>query len=385
MLTAAIVLPAQARADCGVTAPEVGWQLAVHLSHSYCLTVTPADVSPNGGGEVLVVQSTKGTPATGLTRVEYPTRSAGWSDQWKSVALARADNWVSVDLGARGNLAVHFYPRRTAPLPPRGGCAGQVGRQLLGVWKGTITFTGEHRYATVHTRSTPGTVVLNPGRASDPNCGQVVTVGPTDIPGPFSLTTLTIEAAHAGSTDLFDAYMAQGVSTVEFKADAARRSHESGCSVERLAPASDLTPSSDLDWNAQTAPSSATLAPPAPFTGAGRYANGTLTGTISFYCPKRAALRSRAESNAGKLVLLLRKPGACGFDPTGALSSGPRPPAPAAIAEEIAPRSLSQTSKSRRLEGAALQAPTAPARLTVILRSSQHEHLPIRVVHLQRG
>lgn len=285
MLTAAIVLPAQARADCGVTAPEVGWQLAVHLSHSYCLTVTPADVSPNGGGEVLVVQSTKGTPATGLTRVEYPTRSAGWSDQWKSVALARADNWVSVDLGARGNLAVHFYPRRTAPLPPRGGCAGQVGRQLLGVWKGTITFTGEHRYATVHTRSTPGTVVLNPGRASDPNCGQVVTVGPTDIPGPFSLTTLTIEAAHAGSSDLFDAYMAQGVSTVEFKADAARRSHESGCSVERLAPASDLTPSSDLDWNAQTAPSSATLAPPAPFTGAGRYANGTLTGTISFYCP----------------------------------------------------------------------------------------------------
>ena len=187
LLTAAIVLPAQARADCGVTAPEVGWQLAVHLSHSYCLTVTPADVSPKGGGEVLVVQSTKGTPATGLTRVEYPTRSAGWSDQWKSVGLARADNWVSVDLGTRGNLAVHFYPRRTAPLPPRGGCAGQVGRQLLGVWKGTITFTGEHRYATVHTRATPGTVVLNPGRASDPNCGQVVTVGPTDIPGPFSL------------------------------------------------------------------------------------------------------------------------------------------------------------------------------------------------------
>ena len=55
--------------------------------------------------------------------------------------------------------------------------------------------------------------------------------------------------------------------------------------VERLAPASDLTPSSDLDWNAQTAPSSATLAPPALRPGAGRYANGTLTGTISFYCP----------------------------------------------------------------------------------------------------
>ena len=177
-----------------------------------------------------------------------------------------ADNWVSLDLGARGKVAVHFYPRRTAPLPPRGGYAGQDGRQLLGVWKGTITFTGEHRYATVHTRVTPGTVVLNPGLASDPNCGQVVTVGPTDIPGPFFLTTLTMEAAHAGSTDLFDAYMAQGVSTVEFKADATRRAHESGCSVERLAPAGDLTPSSDLDWNAQTAPSSATLTPPAPFT-----------------------------------------------------------------------------------------------------------------------
>ena len=80
---------------------------------------------------------------------------------------------------------------------------------------------------------------------------------------------------------LFDAYMVEGVSTVEFKAQATLNARESSCSVERLAPASDFTASSDLDWNASTAPSSATLTPPAPFRGVGHYAHGT----ISFFCP----------------------------------------------------------------------------------------------------
>lgn len=283
LLAAAIAFPAQARAACGVSAPDVGWQLAVHLSHGYCLTLTPADASPTGGGQLLIVQTTKGTLTTGLTRVEYRPRSVSWSDQWKSLALARADNGVSLDLGALGEVAVKFYPRRTAPLPPGGGCPGQAGRQLLGVWKGTIAFTGEHRYATVRTHEAPGTVILKPASRTDPNCGQPTTVGPTDIPGPFLGSTLTLEVAHG--IDLFDAYMAQGASIVEFKAQATLHTHVSGCSVERLAPAGDVIPSSDLDWNTATAPSSATLTPPAPFTGVGHYANGTLTGTISFFCP----------------------------------------------------------------------------------------------------
>ncbi|HJS96405.1 MAG TPA: hypothetical protein VJ741_19215 [Solirubrobacteraceae bacterium] len=283
LLAAPVVLPAQARAACGVRAPDVGWQLAVHLSHRYCLTLTPADASPTGGGQLLIVQTTKGTLRSGLTRVEYRPRSVSWSDQWSSLARARSDNRVSMDLGALGSVAVRFYPRRTVPLPPSGGCPGQDGRQLLGVWKGTITFTGEHRYATVRTHEAPGTVILKPASATDPNCGQPTTVAPTDIPGPFGDSTLTLEVAHG--TGLFDAYLVEGASTVEFKAQATLNAHESGCSVERLAPASDFIPSSDLDWNASTPPSSATLTPPAPFTGVGHYANRTLTGTISFFCP----------------------------------------------------------------------------------------------------
>ena len=283
LLAVAVVLPAQARAACGVRAPDVGWQLAVHLSHGYCLTLTPADASPTGGGQLLIVQTTKGTLTTGRTRVEYRPRSVSWSDQWKSLARARADNRLSLDLGALGRVAVKFYARRTAPLPPSGGCPGQDGRQLFGVWKGTITFTGEHRYATVRTHEAPGTVILKPASAADPTCGQATTVSPTDIPGPFGDLTLTLEVAHGPG--LFDAYMVEGVSTVEFKAQATLNARESSCSVERLAPASDFTASSDLDWNASTAPSSATLTPPAPFRGVGHYAHGTLRGTISFFCP----------------------------------------------------------------------------------------------------
>lgn len=297
MLAAAVLLPAQARAACAVKAPNVGWQLAVHLSHGYCLTVTPADAFT---GQVLIVQTTKGTLETGLTRVEYRAHVIDWGDQWKSVALARSENLVDLGLGARGKIAVRFYGRRTAPLPPSGGCAGKDGRQLIGVWKGTITFTGEHRYATVHTDATPGTVVLKAASASDPNCGQPATVGPTDIPGPFSATTLTLSAQPGGSTFEFEALLAQGVSTVQFNAYANRAADGSTCTVQRLAPASDLTPSSDLDWNAQTAPSSATLTPPAPFSGTGSYANGTLTGPISFYCPNEhryVPLRSPAPAD----------------------------------------------------------------------------------------
>ena len=64
---------------------------------------------------------------------------------------------------------------------------GQDGRQLFGVWKGTITFTGEHRYATVRTHEAPGTVILKPASAADPTCGQATTVTP-----PISL-------AHSGT------------------------------------------------------------------------------------------------------------------------------------------------------------------------------------------
>lgn len=276
VLFLAVVLPGQASAACGVTPPLVGWQLAVGLSHGYCLTVTPTDASPFGGGTVLVTQVTKGSLQTGLTRMGYRIHLGTWSDQWKSLHLARVDNWMTLSLGHRGVVDATFHPLREAALHPPDGCAGQNGREVIGVWRGRIRFTGEHGYAKVKASSTPGTVVLKQPQLSDPSCGQVTTVGPTYIPGPFSAETLTLGVDGGGP---FDATLVQGVSTVQFRAET------KDCSVERLAPARDITVSNDLDWNAQTPPSSATLTPPAPFRGTATYASGSISGTLSYYCP----------------------------------------------------------------------------------------------------
>lgn len=279
VLLGGAVLPSQASAACGVPRPLVGWQLSVGLSHGYCLTLTPADASPFGGGTLLIAQVTKGSLETGLTRVGYRIHSSAFGDQWKSLRLARTDNWMSVSLGRRGQITATFHARRRIAIPPAGGCTGQDGSELLGVWKGQIRFTGEHRYATVHTTSTPGTVVLKEPKPSDPSCGQTTTAGPTDIPGPYFAPTLTLDVPNAGGVSSFDASLAQGLPTVEFRA------YAGSCSFQRLAPASDITVSNDLDWNAQTPPSSATLTPPSPFRGTGTYSGGALTGTLSAYCP----------------------------------------------------------------------------------------------------
>lgn len=130
----------------------------------------------------------------------------------------------------------------------------------------------------------PGAIVLRAARTTNPNCGQATsTAGGSDLPGSITDPTLTLEIAHGA--DLFDAYMAKGISSVEFKAQATLNAPNSGCVVERLAPARDFALGSALNWTAPKPPSSATLTLPPPFAGTADYANGMLRGKISFFCP----------------------------------------------------------------------------------------------------
>lgn len=281
------VAPSSAPAAGG---PALAWTLSVPLSHGYHLRVAPAP--GYSGPAVLLVTVLKGSPATGQIAVSYTPRRASWGAQW-----------MSIDLGQRGRIDLRFQPSgRTAPLPPLEGCGGRSGRQLLGVWRGSVQFTGEHRFTAASASTVRGAVTLAQPTYDRPIC-------PFDREWPYprhgGAKMDLLMPLPGGPAAWIRARLVSGVSTVEFVAQSAPPPRDSGrgmCAVARIAPARDLRVSGDVNWTKQIPPRRVTADPPWPFRGTATFTmttnssnptqpsslndnSGLLTTNIQLYCP----------------------------------------------------------------------------------------------------
>ncbi len=178
-----------------------------------------------------------------------------------------------------GRVAVHFHPSRRA-APPRG-CRG-AGRSLVpGVFRGEIDFEGEGGYTTAHIHRARGIVrLLGASRCSGPatrSPRRSRSSHPVSNPRRTKITSFAAGWKSALGATLFSA-ATDGTQTARYLA--ATEQSAGQIAVYRLALA--FAPSRTFTFD--SALSSASLTPPAPFSGTGSFQQG-VAGTRSWTGP----------------------------------------------------------------------------------------------------
>jgi hypothetical protein len=175
-----------------------------------------------------------------------------------------------------GRVAVHFHPSRRAASA--GGCKGASTSLIPGVFRGEIDFEGEGGYTSAHLHRVRGLVrLIGASRCSRPltrSPRSSRTSRPVSKPAQTQITAIEAEWKSALRATLFSA-VTDRAHTARFLAATEQSSGQ--VAVYRLALA--FAPSQTFIFN--SALSSASLTPPAPFSGTGSFSQGE-AGTRSW-------------------------------------------------------------------------------------------------------
>ncbi len=178
-----------------------------------------------------------------------------------------------------GRVAVHFHPSRRAAGP--GGCHGASPSLVAGVFRGEIDFEGEGGYTSAHIHRAKGIVRLlgSSGCSTPPARSPRRSRSSHPVPSPGRAKTTSFVAGwkSALGATLFSA-ATDSAHTARYLA--ASEQSEGQIAVYRLALA--FAPSGTFSFD--SALSSASLTPPAPFSGTGSFQQGA-AGTRSWSGP----------------------------------------------------------------------------------------------------
>ncbi len=186
---------------------------------------------------------------------------------------------LRADFANLGRVAVHFHPSRRAARSR--GCHGASPSFLSGVFRGEIDFEGEGGYTSAHIHRAKGIVrLLGASGCSTPPARsprRSRSSHPLPSPGRAKITSFAAGWKSALGATLFSA-ATDSAHTARYLA--ASEQSEGQIAVYRLALA--FAPSQTFIFD--SALSSASLSPPAPFSGSGSFQQGT-AGTRSWTGP----------------------------------------------------------------------------------------------------
>lgn len=226
------------------------------------------------------------------------------SSTYYATNSADPEEGIVADLGAAGEIDLRFTPSgqtETIRIPRgksrRPGCRypQRITREL-GTFAGTIAFHGEHGFATAEATTVPGSI----GPSARPRCGgEALLARPAHgaLPNPLGpehvrLLGNAFFAVHShatreapGTTYLLVSTDGEKVLYFAARIELVEEGLATQRTVEVSAPRSSFTYSGDL--------SSATLRPPAPFSGAGAYSarRELLGGDLAVALPGADPLR----------------------------------------------------------------------------------------------
>jgi hypothetical protein len=200
----------------------------------------------------------QGRSAAGSDRVRLMLDRGGEVAYYNARARL-GDGTVKARFGRLGSLDFRFVPARSeGPL----GCGGENGAQY-GAFKGSLIFHGEHHYAAVDAAWARGWFQTHPVRHCGPAAhGSVATPGLT---APIAETGAGIEAwdSYQLPFRFFGAFTGTGKKGVRVAFNALLAEHREGMQIDRGVQLYAGARSFVWDLGAGTA----TLEPPAPFTG----------------------------------------------------------------------------------------------------------------------
>lgn len=244
------------------------------------LPLTPAVAAPfpPRGGEVefatFTVRASNGLSASVEATANQITLAVGKGPQLNvyTVRGELSDRGIKGRFGKLGRVSVRFEPARTARLRRlAGGCDGPSQRTVEAVFTGTIRFRGENGYATVDASRAVGEVEYS----HPPNCARRRDV----IPDPWAyFEKLEREfefdqVAVLQATDRRRLLAAIAVDTEERQAAffyGGTRERRGRMEILRLAGVKAPLSAFAFDHTTGTA----TLTPPAPFTGSATFQRG---------------------------------------------------------------------------------------------------------------
>ncbi|HEU5104786.1 MAG TPA: hypothetical protein VFU11_02975 [Solirubrobacterales bacterium] len=277
---AALLLPAAS------PAAEPTMHLGLPASNGYTLRVK----TEGSQAIVSVWRHRPGGPS--LSSTYYANNSAG------------PEEGVVADLGAAGKIDLRFTPNgetKTIRIPRgksrRPGCRypERITREL-GTFTGTIAFHGEHGFATAEATTVPGSV----GPSARPRCGGEVALArpaygaPPSLFGPEHVRLLgsAFFAVHSHATreDPRMTYLLVSTDGEKVLYFGARiEVVAEGLAIQRTVEVS--APRSSFSYSGNL--SSATLRPPAPFSGTGTYSarRELLGGDLAVALPGADPLR----------------------------------------------------------------------------------------------
>lgn len=248
LIAAALAVPtvvAQAAAPPG-PAPRaplpVPYAFRLTASNGYTLYVVGEPSRDHGQSHLLVVASAKGAQV----RYEAPATVSETS--------------IQANLGEVGEISVNFQSSGRAAKVP---CGKRTIRYDPGIWVGTIDFHGEEGYTEVSRTSAPANANLLLG----PFCGPGFTSGSSGpirgaelfVRNPGLGPELSVYKPRPGAAALISAHLSE---------------YTNGISIERVI--SQLMPGRDFSYDRRLR--SATVTPPAPFTGSARFELGVKAG-----------------------------------------------------------------------------------------------------------
>jgi hypothetical protein len=269
-------------------------QLFVACAATFCTHAFAANGSPNGsqtsaefslqgsGGSLLSIKSVEGKVS-----VSVSPRQPRLGDQEVSeyaVNGSTSRDAIRADFRAFGEISVQFVPsgkvrERNLKLPPHCDGPKKIVRRE-GTFVGTIKFTGENDYTSVVATEAAGSV----GTPLEFFC---VKGGPVTSPGSHQRIPTVLSAGMSSGRLGFEAALLRR-GRVEFSAG--ETSEVEGVSILRLVTKSDRSSRFRFDRDYRTA----TVAPPAPFSGAATFKRGsrgsksTWSGSLSVSFPGKS-------------------------------------------------------------------------------------------------
>jgi hypothetical protein len=194
----------------------------------------------------------QGRSAPGSDRVRLLLDRKG-EVAYYSARARLGDGTVKARFGRLGSLDFKFVPaRREGPL----GCGGEYGAQY-GIFKGSLIFHGEHHYADVDAPRAHGWFQTHPIR----HCGRAT----ASRAAPVAETGVRLEGWTSYSLPLnfFESFTESRKAGVRVGFTALSAERREGMLIERGAQL--YAGTRTFLWNLETG--TATLEPPAPFTG----------------------------------------------------------------------------------------------------------------------
>ncbi len=167
---------------------------------------------------------------------------------------------LSAGFGKFGKVSMHFHATKTFHLKPPKGCSGHAAKLVRGTLKGVLQFRGEHGYTTVHVRKAPGSVSYPVSW----KCGRSHFPKSTSLSWTNKSGRLFFLASHI-----------DGRSRASFLASLS----EKAGSVSIIRTVQISTKANRFKFN--SALSSASVSPSAPFHGTAHYQGSSFTGSLS--------------------------------------------------------------------------------------------------------